>query len=148
MFFDQIFRSSAVFDYGVERLASEPDVDGSFVTTVTSRRYGDALFTGASGTRIGGFDNGRGIMLRITFADGQKRTDWWDGRDERRTFRYRSTSRAVSATIDPDRVLLLDLNQTNNSRTFAPRNTAAATRWASVYLQWLEHLLLSYASLV
>jgi hypothetical protein len=146
-FFDQAFRSSGKFDYGVETLVSEPDADGGFVTTVTARRYGEGQFTGASGNRIGGFDNGRGITLHVVFADGQDRTDWWDGRDERRTFRYRSPARAVSATIDPDRVLLLDLDRTNNSRTLTPRTAAAATRWASIYLLWLEHLLLSYASL-
>jgi hypothetical protein len=146
-FFDQAFRSSGKFDYGVEALVSEPDADGGFVTTVTARKYGEAQFTGASGNRIGGFDNGRGITLHVVFADGQDRTDWWDGRDERRTFRYRSPARAVSATIDPDRVLLLDLDRTNNSRTLTPRTADAGTRWASIYLLWLEHLLLSYASL-
>ena len=142
-FFEQVFRSPSAFDYGVEGLASEPDASGAFVTTVTARRYGEAVFSGASGTRTGGFDNGRGITLRVAFADGQQRTDFWDGRDDRRTFRYRSPARAVSATIDPDRVLLLDLQQTNNSRTLAPQRDAAATRWASIYLLWLEHLLLS-----
>jgi hypothetical protein len=44
-------------------------------------------------------------------------------------------------------VLLLDLDRTNNSRTLTPRTAAAATRWGSIYLLWLEHLLLSYASL-
>jgi hypothetical protein len=146
-FFDQAFRSSGRFDYGVDALASEPDSEGAFVTTVIVRRYGEAQFTGASGPRIGGFDNGRGVSLRLAFADGQQRTDWWDGRDLRRTFRYRSPAPVVSATIDPERVLLLDLERTNNSRTLAPRQGAAATRWATIYLHWLEHLLLSYASL-
>jgi hypothetical protein len=117
------------------------------MTTVTARRYGDARFTGASGDRVGGFENGRGITVRVVFDDGQQRTDWWDGRDERRTFRYHSQTRAVSAVVDPDRVLLLDLDRTNNSRTFAPKRAAAATRLGSIYLLWLEHLLLSYASL-
>lgn len=146
-FFDEAFRSSGVFDYGVEAFASETAPEGGIITTVTARRYGDARFTGASGNRVGGFENGRGVALRVVFADGQQRTDWWDGRDERRTFRYHSQTRAVSAVVDPDRVLLLDLDQTNNSRTFAPRRGAAATRWGTIYLLWLEHLLLSYASL-
>ena len=146
-FFDEVFRSSGVFDYGVEAFTSETAADGGIITTVTARRYGDAHFTGASGNRVGGFENGRGVTLRVVFADGQQRTDWWDGRDERRTFRYHSQTRAVSAAVDPGRVLLLDLDRTNNSRTFAPRRAAAATRWGSIYLLWLEHLLLSYASL-
>jgi hypothetical protein len=146
-FFDQSFRSSGIFDYGLERFESEPASDGGFVTTVIGRKYGDAQFTGADGARTGRFENGRGITLRISFENGQHRTDWWDGRDERRTWRYRSPVRAVSATIDPDHQLLLDLHPTNNSRTLAPQRSAAATRWAIIYLGWLEHLLLSYLSL-
>jgi hypothetical protein len=146
-FFDEALRSSGVFDYGVEAFTSETAADGGVMTTVTARRYGDARFTGASGNRVGGFENGRGITLRVVFDDGRQRTDWWDGRDERRTFRYHSQTRAVSAVVDPDRVLLLDLDRTNNSRTFAPRRAAAATRLGTIYLLWLEHLLLSYASL-
>ena len=146
-FFDQAFRGSGAFDYGIEALTTEPEASGGFVTTVVARRYGDALFTGAGGVRTGGFENGRGMSLRVTFLDGQRYTDSWDGRDERRTFRYKSPTRAVSATIDPDRVLLLDLEQTNNRRALAPKADAAATRWASLYLLWLEHLLLSFASL-
>ena len=53
-------------------------------------------------------------------------TDAWDGRGREKTFRYRSPSRAVSAVLDPDRTLLLDLRQTNNGLTLAPRSGAAA----------------------
>src|SRR5258705_2543334 len=77
-FFDQAFRSAGTFDYGVEGLVSEPGPDGAYVTTVIAHRYGEALFTGARGPRTGAFDNGRGITLRVTFADRQQQTDWWD----------------------------------------------------------------------
>jgi hypothetical protein len=45
-------------------------------------------------------------------------------------------------------VMLLDINRTNNSRTLAPRVAATAARWSVVWAVWLEHLLLSYGSLV
>jgi hypothetical protein len=147
-FFDRTFRSSDVFDYGVERLISEPEPDGSFVTTVVARRHGHAQFTGSSTEPSGGFESGRGVQLVVTFADGQRRIDYWDGRSQQKTLRYRGVSRAVSAAVDPARTLLLDLRQTNNSKTLAPRAGTAATRWAARYMIWLEDLLLSYASLV
>jgi hypothetical protein len=147
-FFNETFRSSAVFDYAVERVTSEPDADGSFATTVVARRYGDARFTGSSALPVGPFESGRGMSLVVTFADGQRQIDCWDGRDSEKTFRYRSPASAVSAAIDPDRTLLLDLEQTNNSTTLAPQAGPAAFRWAARYLVWLEDLLLSYASLV
>jgi hypothetical protein len=145
-FFDETFRKAGVFDYGVERLSTVKDGD-AYTTTIVARRYGNADFTGASAPRVDGFESGRGIALRVVFADTQQVTAYWDGRGEEKTFRYRSPSPVVSATVDPDRVLLLDLNQTNNSRTLAPKNGAAASTWALRYFIWLEDLLLSYSSL-
>lgn len=147
-FFDDAFRSSDRFDYGVGLLTSEREQDGAFVTVVAARRFGDAKFTGASAAPIGPFESGRGITLRVTFEDGQQRTDYWDGRNREKTFHYRSPARAVSAAVDPDRTLLLDLKQTNNSMTLAPRASVAASRWAARWLTWLEHALLNYGALV
>jgi hypothetical protein len=51
----------------------------------------------------------------------------------------------VSAEVDPGRVLLLDVNYTNNSRTLAPRGREAATKWSLKWMVWLQDLLLSWA---
>jgi len=146
--FDETFGSSRIFDYGIGLLTSEREQDGSFVTVVVARRFGDAQFTGASAAPIGPFESGRGITLRVTFEDGQQRLDYWDGRQREKTFRYRSPARAAFAAVDPDRTLLLDLRQTNNSMTLAPRAGVAASRWAARWLTWLEHALLNYGALV
>jgi hypothetical protein len=147
-FFDATFRSSDVYDYGIERLTSQQNPGGGFDTTVVARRYGEAKFTGSSAPPSGTFESGRGVTVRVSFADGQRRTDYWDGRSLEKLFQYRSAERAVSAVVDPDRMLLLDLHQTNNSKTLTPRAGTAGTRWAARYLVWLENVLLSYASLV
>ena len=147
-FFGDAFRSSDRFDYGVGLLTSDRQQDGAFVTVVVAHRFGDARFTGASAAPIGPFESGRGIMLRVTFEDGQRRTDYWDGRGREKAFTYRSAARAVSASVDPDRTILLDLQQTNNSRTLSPRAGAAAARWAARWLSWLENALLNYGALV
>jgi len=146
-FFGEAFESPRVFDYSVERLTSEPDRNGGFETTVVARRYGDAMFTGSSATPIAGFERGRGIALRVTFADGTQRTDYWDGRAAEKIFGYHSRDRAVSAAVDPDRTLLLDLEQGNNSKTIGRPREGAATRWAGRYMIWLENLLLTVAAL-
>ncbi len=51
----------------------------------------------------------------------------------------------TEVTIDPDRVLTLDVNYTNNSWTAKPQGRAAAYKWALVWLNWFEHTLLTYA---
>jgi len=147
-FFEPAFGSPGVYDYGIERLVSEPDATGAFATTVVARRYGDATFTGSSAAPVAQFEAGRGITLLVTFADGQRRIDSWDGRERAKTFAFRSPARAVSAAIDPDRTLLLDVAQTNNSVTLSPRAGIAASIWAARYLFWIENLLLTYSSLI
>jgi hypothetical protein len=62
--------------------------------------------------------------------------------------RYSRPARAVSAEIDPDRVLLLDVDRTNNSRTLRPRAAEAAAKWSLVWMAWLQDLLLTWSFLV
>jgi len=146
--FDDALGSSGVFDYAVGTVTSERDTTGSFTTLVVVRRIGEARFTGASAAPVGPFESGRGITLRVMFEDGQQRSDVWDGRARDKTFRYRSAARAASAVVDPDHVLLLDVHQTNNSRSVTPRAGAAASQWALLWMAWLEHALLNYGALV
>jgi hypothetical protein len=151
-FFAPVFASGRRFDYGVESIVSElqPAAQAGaphYRTRVVLRRYGDALFTGTSAQPISPFSAGRGVELSVRFADGAEQVDYWDGRADRQTFEYDSPSRAVAAVVDPRRVIALDANRTNNSRTVASR-TNLATRWSTQWMLWLEHALLSYASLV
>jgi hypothetical protein len=57
-------------------------------------------------------------------------------------------ARAVSAQVDPDRVLLLDVNYTNNGRTLRPRGAEAAAKWSLSWMLWLQDLLLTHAFFV
>jgi hypothetical protein len=61
---------------------------------------------------------------------------------------YERPVRALQAQVDPNRVLLLDVSPTNNSRTLRPQGRRAATKWSAKWLVWLEDCLLSWASLV
>ena len=111
------------------------------------RRLGEAEFTGTSAPPIAPFESGRGVELLVRFDDGSERVDRWDGRNRWKTFVYESAVRARSAEVDPRRVLLLDVNRTNDSVTLAPSASRAATRWAARWSLWLQDLLLTSASL-
>jgi hypothetical protein len=146
--FVQTFGGSATFDYAVTDFRSVPTSSGTFDTTVVVARLGDGMFTGSSAPRVGPYESGRGVTLAVMFADAERVVDSWDGRDASKTFAYRSQYRAESATVDPDRTLLLDINRTNNSRTATSRSGEAATRWASRWMLWLENALLGYSVFV
>ena len=128
-FFDQVYRSSNVFDYGVQELRSTRE-DDRFHTTVVVRRYGEAIFP---------------VDVAVTFRNGERVTERWEGRDRWKLYTYDRPAQAVSAEVDPSRVLLLDVNRTNNSRTLEPKGRAAATKWSLTWMVWLQDCLLSWA---
>jgi hypothetical protein len=82
--------------------------------------------------------------VRVLFADGEEMRWEWDGRDRWKLFEIDRPVRASSVQIDPDRILLLDLDYTNNSATLAPRAAAAARKWSLAWLIWLQDHLLTY----
>jgi hypothetical protein len=129
-FFDQVYRSSNTFDYGVQDLLSERLATGTYRTTVVVRRYGEATFP---------------VDVVTSFADGHRITEQWPGQDRRAIYVYERPSRATSAEVDPRRILLLDTAYTNNSRTLAPKSRQASVKWASTWMIWLQDLMLTYA---
>ena len=88
------------------------------------------------------------VDLLVTFTNGERVVERWDGRDRWKTYSYDRPSAAITAEVDRNRVLLLDVNVTNNSKTLAPQGGRAATKWAAKWTAWLEDCLLSWAALV
>jgi hypothetical protein len=148
-FFDQVYRDSIVFDYSISALRSEPvtasgffdatgraafkadnPTKGRFRTTVVARRLGEGTFP---------------VDVLVTFKNGEKVRERWDGRDRWKMFTYERGVEAVSAQVDPERVLLLDIDYANNSRTLEPRGGEAATKWMLKWMVWLQDLLLTAA---
>lgn len=127
-YFDQVYRSSNVFDYGVQELKSTAE-GGRFRTTAVVRRYGEAIFP---------------VDVRVTFKNGEQVTEHWSGQERWKMYTYDRAAEGLSVEVDPSRVLLLDINSTNNSRTLAPKGGRAATKWSMKWMVWLQDLLLSY----
>jgi hypothetical protein len=132
-YFDEVYRGSSTFDYGIQELRSTADGAGRFRTEVVARRYGDATFP---------------IEVRTTFDDGEQVSEQWDGRERWRLYVYERAAKARTAEADPGRVLLLDVNETNNSRTLQPKGPAAATKWSLKWMVWLQDCLLSWSVFV
>ncbi|MFA5908594.1 MAG: M1 family metallopeptidase [Vicinamibacterales bacterium] len=147
-FFDQVYRSSNKFDYGIERLDSEPvssrglsdgltfedrKSEGTYRTTVVVRRLEAGVFP---------------VDVLVTFSNGEQVREAWDGRARWHAFTFDRPVKAVSAQVDPERVLLLDTNYTNNSRVMAPATEAAATKWSLRWMVWVQDLLMTYAFFV
>ena len=54
----------------------------------------------------------------------------------------------MSVQVDPERVLLLDVNYTNNSITLRPQAAEAADHWTLKWMVWLQDLLMDYSFFV
>lgn len=119
-FFDAVHRSSATFDYAVGQVAGD---------TVAIRRIGDGVLP---------------VDVRITFSDGSAKTERWDGVDRWRVMSFPGTAKIATVEVDPNGVLLLDVNRTNNSWTARPDTDTAVKRWSLRWITWAEELLLTY----
>ena len=127
-FFDQVHRTSNTFDYAIE--LETPDEDAS---TVVVRRLGEGVFP---------------VDVRVRLEGGQERRWRWDGRDRWTAFELAGHARPLSAEVDPEHVLLLDVNRTNNSVSARPAARAAANKWSLAWLIWLQDHLLTYGFFV
>jgi hypothetical protein len=134
-FVDEAHRSSNVFDYGVQAFTSdrlgtsEQDGRRGYRTIVVAQRFGEAFFP---------------VDVVTTFRNGARVTERWDGRDRRQVYIYERAEQAVTTEVDPARVLLLDVNYTNNSRTLEPRANEASVKWALKWMVWMQDLMLTY----
>lgn len=148
-FFEEVYAGSNVVDYAAERLHAEParvrrvaDPSRSeplfedaappdrYRSTVVVRRLGEARFP---------------VDVLVAFEDGEQVREQWDGQARWQSFIYEKTSPAVSVSVDPDRVLLLDVNYTNNSLTTRPEGGTAAWHWSLRWMVWLQDLLMTCA---
>ena len=146
-FVDQVYTSSNTFDYSVESLVSEPVTfrgvaedlgeprlqQVTYRTTVVARRLEAGQFP---------------VDVLVTFANGEQVREKWNGQGRWAVFTYDKTVRAQSAQVDPERVLLLDTNFTNNSVTLEPQSDRAATKWSLRWMVWLQDLLMTWAFIV
>jgi hypothetical protein len=136
-YFNQAIYGTQVLDYSVDSLTSarrnwwENTDSGPYRTNVVVRRRGSFLFP---------------VTLEVRFADGSRQRAHWDGADRWRRFSWDSPSQAVSAQIDPDHIIPLDVDLFNNSYTAEAHRTARyklTNYWVAaqqLLAQWVSFL--------
>ena len=132
-FFNQAVYGTAVLDYSVDSITSDPvewwlskPSDKRNRNTVTVHRLGDFTLP---------------VTVEIVFSDGTRRRETWDGphdtNDRWHTWTYLTTATITSAELDPDHLVLLDVDQFNNSRTDKP-NPVPARKLSNLYLTYQQ----------
>lgn len=174
-FFDQVFRSNAVFDYAVTEVRSEPLTLEGWVEESAADAAGDD----GSGDLDAGSDIGLDgelvyrpgepgeeptyrtevlvqrledgvfpVDVLLVFEDGTEIRRHWNGRGTWKLFTHHGPAKLRHAVVDPERVLLLDVDVVNNARRLEAASPLAATKWASKWMVWLQDLLQTYTFFV
>jgi hypothetical protein len=86
------------------------------------------------------------VTVELEFADGTTDRRQWDGADRWVRYQIQRPSKLVSATVDPDNIMALDVNRLNNGRLVEPRR-AAAYKLVVHMLFWLQNLIAATAVL-
>jgi hypothetical protein len=116
-------------------------------TSVTVARNGAGLFTGRTAARIGDFESGDAVRLKVVFENGETTMASWDGRDQSRTFQFQGSSPVTAAYLDPDQVMTLDQNHLDNAIAPAQPTNVPVRKWVARWVVWLQHTMLSYGML-
>jgi len=138
----ECFRGDVVFDYAGAALESRSVAGGLVETTVTLVRQAPGLFT------TGADDRNAVMPMRVRFADGTEVRDVFDGAAPSLSLVYTAPTAAVSATVDPDVMLLLDVNRQNNTIIRDAGTSRLGVRLALNWMNWLQQTLLSYTAIV
>ncbi len=103
---------------------------------MTIERRGDAVFAGS-------------LPIETRFADGTTLRDSWDARQAQVTIDYVSASPAIAAAIDPEIILILDQDRSNNIFTTQPLPwNRLALKLACDWAIWLQNAMLAYSGIV
>lgn len=150
-FFDQTLYSPDKLDYAISSLTAreiiEPEgiIDEKFMpASKRGKKPGkDSPTAKAYRNEIVAVRRGEWIIpqdILITFEDGEKVRETWDGSDRWKRFVYLKKTKIVAAVIDPDQKMVLDVNYTNNSYTLKPQK-AGILKEALGFMSWLQGFL-------
>jgi hypothetical protein len=137
-YFDQAVYGTRILDYAVESVSSgpaqwwKPGADKPIRSSVTVHRLGDFVLP---------------VTLEVTFDDGSKVRELWvppsgggvDANSRWKTFVYVKNAKIVSADIDPDHTVMLDIDHFNDSYT-AKANPVPARKVTNLWMSSLEGL--------
>lgn len=166
-FFDQILYDSVSFDYAVTSMSSvhaeptgfvgpgEPtfteapsdeEKDAGPIVTASPGKEGDSEALYRSEVVVERL--GEGVFpvdVLMVFEDGEEVRERWDGATHWKMFTFERPVKLEYAAVDPDRVLMLDIDTTNNSRVRKPDGKLASRKWASKWMIWAQDMMSSFA---
>lgn len=152
-FFDQALYTNAILDYSVDQVSTRellPDRGFNYTifandsvradpAAVKQEKSTDSMLylSEVKVRRLGTFIFP--VEVEAKFADGKTIREHWDGKDLWKKYRYTRASKLVSATVDPDQKIPLDIDYINNSRTIEVQRLGM-NKTAIRFMFWVQSL--------
>ncbi|MCB0664071.1 MAG: hypothetical protein KDC24_15095, partial [Saprospiraceae bacterium] len=121
-----------IFDEAAGKAYVQEARNSSPVSRITVERLGGLIFP---------------LDLKVVFKDGREEILQWDGTDREKVFEIETEVPVVSAYLDPDQKIYLDIDLNNNSKTLEPE-ISTLEKYAAKLTFWLEQVLFSLSWLV
>lgn len=141
-FLDECLHGTEYCDYEVAAIRNIPTLGASGIFDPNKQfKTGEQLPDYNSSVkiyRIGGMI--APLEILIGFDDGKIVKENWNGRERVKYFNYQGTSKIISAQIDPDQKIYLDLDFNNNSMC-THTHKKPLTKYSAKAANWLQHIL-------
>jgi hypothetical protein len=147
-FFDQALYSNSVLDYAVCYVSSEEIEPGKGYDYTVSIDEKDIKSGESKGEKVylsevhvrraGGFKFP--VVTEIEFENGERIRENWDGKEYWIKYEYKEPLKLVSARIDPDEKVPMDINWKNNSKTVKQQKREEKKR-GNAYIDMIKFML-------
>lgn len=134
-----------VLDYAVVRITNEelPASQGVFGNNASAHTYQDGSGTRTALSKVEVQRKGDWVFpveILVTFEDGSTQMLHWSGEEGSKVFEWSGGVRVVSAQIDPQHKIGLDVDTNNNSLTLQPTR-APLWKYAAKTVFWVQNLM-------
>jgi len=165
-FFDQIIYDSPTMDYKLYRITSEPisiadkgffDSDSGMVLIgnkelddAKREAFNDSTFQRSFQSKIMVTREGDmtfPVEILVKFSHDTEIIEKWDGIERYKVFEYNQPARVISAEIDPERKILLDVNPLNNGMRVKSDNTVVH-KYGSFWFYMMQNILHALTTLI
>ncbi len=157
-FFDQVIYGSDALDYAVDRIVvkrksnrslgifGDPSIEADSTADTTAAQdtaqkqdtiqsvYTSKVYVDRAG------EVWFPVEILVKFSDGTQVLENWDGKDRYKVLKYEQTARVISAQVDPERKIWLDVDFLNNGKT-VKKYSAPVWKYATRWLFWAQNIL-------
>ncbi len=143
-FFEQVLYGSNICDYKIFSISNrelqkpkgllkdisqnvEAEAEKKYEAKVILKREGEIIMP---------------VEVLIKFEDGQEITKTWNGRERSHEFKFYTNVKIVSAQIDPENKILIDVDLANNSKQYDV-NKNPVWKYFVKFLFWMQNIIQS-----